>query len=577
MTKRRPILLAVLAVMVALAVGIGSFRFEVNPASVRGPLEKALSRDVGYRVAALGGAAFTAFPWPVLQLSGLELVKGGASAETASIPLVKARINVFSWLAGDPRISALALFEPKISLVSAENMEETEAVGAVIRNFLRQDRRPALTQLRVQSGEVSLDGGRWLAGLAINVSNVAGNDVRLDAAGDYRGQPLRLDAVVSPAPVAAFRPIIWKLSVGDLNAAFTGMLTSPPALEADGQLSVTLGAGALRSRPLSLSRATTDMLDGLTIAGSGRIALPAVQLRQAVIRRGTHSFTGGLDMNLMPAQPRIAATLHAETLDLTDAMGTFLEGDPVESWLAALSGSAPLQAAAVDMRLSVARLDIGALRLENAALSVKFGGSRLEATLSHADISGGSAKARLSAAIVGPELELKCTGQVEQVDLGAVLRRAGSAALSGILTGHWTVDATGQRAEDLVRNAGGRALVALRNGEGVGLDVERFLRRTELPAAPLPDGRSRFQQVDMGFALKSGVATLIDAHVKGPQWLAKVQGSASIAARSLDILARLSFEGAGTAQPREERAIRIFGPWARPEATPAGIPASGRS
>jgi AsmA family len=303
MLKSRRILLLVAAI---LAVGIallGSMRWQISTGSIRPGLERALHRDTGYRIASLGEAAITIFPWPVLQISRLELGKPG-SQETASVPLMKARLNVYSWLKGDPRITALTLFEPRVDLTTLD--DEPEAAATLIWAFLRSDPRPSLTMLRVQGAQVLVRGAPLLRNLAVNITNIAANDVRLRAAGQYRGQPVSVTAVASPGARTLSRSFQWQL---------TAILMSPLSLDAAGKLKVTLGAAALRSRPLSIPLDLAILLDGLSLEGEGRLAFPLLQLGSVTVSRRGLRLDGALDLNLSLSAPRLAATLHATELD----------------------------------------------------------------------------------------------------------------------------------------------------------------------------------------------------------------------------------------------------------------------
>ncbi len=566
MTKRRRLLGAAAALVAGAAAIAGSLRWDIPAEAVRGRLEQALARDTGYKVVSIGSAAFTALPWPVLQVGPLELAKGGNSAEKASIPLVKARINVFSWLTGDPRITAISLFEPHISLASAETMEETEAVATVITNYLRQDRRSSLTSLRIQSGEVRLDGANLLSGLALSVSNVAGNDLRLFATGAYRGQPLDLSAVVSSVPGAGERPLAWDLTVGDLKAGFRGSLVAPPALDADGQFSIVLGAGALRSRPFSFSRDLAMLLDDFSISGTGRVALPQLQLRDAVIQQGGQSVRGAIDFTASPTQPRLLATLHAETLDLSAPVGRVLGALSQELRPDVALRAAWLGAGFADIRFSARRLEIGQLRLEGAALSLKLGGGRSELSVSEARLAGGLVKGRASLAMSGGQFELRTSGQVDQVDIGEILKGRGAApALTGLLSSQWSLDGAGRTLGEIAAGAAGKGHAAIRNGEFAGLDAERFLRRPEAASGPPPDGRSRFQQADAAWRVDAGVATLTESRLRAPLWEARLEGHVSLATRRLDLLARLMLQGPEA--QRTERPLRILGTIDTPDVT----------
>lgn len=562
MTKTKTILVALAGALTLLAVMIGSMRWDLPETWVRERLQAALIRDTGYRITSFGGATFTALPWPVLQISRLEIANGSARAETATVPLAKARLNVFSWLAGEPRLSALTLFEPSLNLHGADRLEETEAVATLIASYLRQGRRPSLTYLRVQSGEVTLDGGRWVNGLTLTVSNVASRDLRLDAAGAYRAQAFRLQVEVAPATRTAARPIAWAFDLGDLAATFRGVLVAPPSLDAEGQISVALGAGALRSRPLSLSREVAALFDGLSIRGEGRLSLPQIQLRSVVFERGETRLRGGIDAVLSTTAPRFSGTLHAESLtidpasaarSLTGIYGRAPEVDVLPRWL---------RAAQADVRLSADRVLIGGVRVLDAAATTKIGGGRLDVSMSEARLGGGTTKGRAAVSEVGDRLEARITLQMTDIDLAAAFGMGLHPLAAGIASGQLSVDLSGRSPGEMFDGASGRGQVAVRNGELAGLDVERFLRRAEVVGEAPPDGRSAFRSLDVTWQMSSGIASLTGAHIRSPLWAGRVEGDIDLKQRKLDLLARFSLER--TTGPGEERALHMNGPLQAP-------------
>ncbi|MGL4240451.1 MAG: AsmA family protein [Beijerinckiaceae bacterium] len=555
------------AALVAGAVAIaGSLRWELPAEPVRERLAIALARDTGYQIVSLGGAAFTAFPWPVLQVTQLQLRKSGGSAETASLPLVKARLNLFSWLANDPKITGLTLFEPRIDLASSESMEETEAVSTVIRNYLRSDHRPALASLKVQSGEVTMDGGRWLSGLSLTVQNVVGNDLRLMATGSYRGQPLRLQTVVSAVGGTALRPISWDLQMGDLAAAFRGNLVAPPALDAEGRISVAFGAGALRSRPWSLSREMAGLMDGLSLRGEGRVALPQLVLREAVIERGAHRLQGALDATLSATGSRLAATLHAEALDVSELFRQMASPAGAVDWARSALWRGWLAASVADVRLSARRLTVGDIQLDHTALSAKLAQQRVEIHVSEARVGAGSVKGRAVLSGAGDQLDVRVSGQVEQVDLATALRRFGAPPATGTLGGQFALDGVGRTAEEIASSASGKGFLSVRGGEIAGIDLDRFVRRPDSQAPP-PTGRTAFQQLDASWRLEGGVIHVADARIRASQWAGHVDGRIALPAGRLDLLARLWLDGQDPR--RDDRLLRIEGTPQLPVFAPA--------
>jgi AsmA protein len=408
---------------------------------------------------------------------------------------------------------------------------------------------------------VTLDGVSWVNGLTLTVSNVASRDLRLDAAGAYRALPFRLQVEVAPATRTAARPIAWAFDLGDLAATFRGVLVAPPSLDAEGQISVALGAGALRSRPLSLSREVATLFDGLSISGEGRLSLPQIQLRSVVFERGETRLRGGIDAVLSTTAPRFSGTLHAESLTIDPAS--------VALSLTGIHGRAPetgvlprwLRSAQADVRLSADRVLIGGVRVLDAAATTKIGG-RLDVSMNEARLGGGTTKGRAAVSEAGDRLEARITLQVTDIDLAAAFGMGLHPLAAGIASGQLSIDLSGRSPGEMFDGASGRGQVAVRNGELAGLDVERFLRRAEAVGDAPPDGRSGFRSLDVTWQMSSGVASLTGAHVRSPLWAGRVEGDIDLKQRKLDLLARFSLER--TTGPGEERALHMNGPLQAP-------------
>ncbi len=554
MTRSRRIAVVVAATVAGIGVLLGSMRWEIAVERVRGSLEMALARDTGFAVRTIGGVAFTALPWPVLQISGLEVARG--ETERGSLPLVKARLNVHSWLTGDPRITALSLFEPQLTLTSGATMDETQAVAAILQNHLRRDGRPALSSLRVVSADVRLDGAPWLSRFGLSLTQISSSNLMLSAAGDYRNQRMRLSATIAPASRSTERQLSWELDVGDVNARFAGMLVAPPSLDAEGRISIALGAGALQSRPMSLSREVAGLLDGLSISGQGRVALPQLTLRDAVITRGDLRIEGGIDLSISAARPRFSGTLHADQLQLTPVMRWLETSAGAGGWMATpLKAPWPV-ALTADARISARRVIAGTAAFEDAAFSLKLSQGRLDASLSEARLRGGLLKGRVTAVETDQTADVRIQAQADQLDVGQALRPFGGN-LAGTATGSIQIEGQGRTPRDLIRAMTGRGQLQMRNADLAGFDIEQALRLPDAQAGPLAAGRLRATSVDAPLRIEGGVLHITEGRARAPLWTALFNTSIDLAEGALRGVGRVSPAGAEGRQ--EPRIIHIDG------------------
>ncbi len=174
-----------LALLVGLAASLGTLRWTIPAGWSEARLQKALMRTTGYRLERLGETQFSALPWPTIHVSGLALSRANEPAERVEASLVKARLNAFSWLVGEPRLVELTLFDPRIDLLPDADAGQSgdAALSAAIIDLLGRDRRHELRALRIERGTLRLGGQPWMTDMTMKLTGGVGADLRLSATG----------------------------------------------------------------------------------------------------------------------------------------------------------------------------------------------------------------------------------------------------------------------------------------------------------------------------------------------------------------------------------------------------------
>jgi AsmA protein len=576
---KTPWAVAALAVGVLL-IGLGSWRWPVPNSIVAAQLQNALDRNTGYAVESFGEASFTALPWPMLQIADLKLRKPSSPHERVDAPLLKARINVASWLFHEPRVVGLTLFDPVIDLVSSEKIDETEALSTAILNFLRRDMRPELRALRVERGMIRLDGQPWMTGLKLGVSNVAASDLRVRAEGEYRGLPVSIAADIAQGASPELRPISWTVSTPVLGARFSGQLFAPRSLDADGAFELAVANGADFARIAGIGAQHGALLDGVKLSGQTRVAWPMILIRQAVIERGQERLEGSVEMSVDARRPALSATLDTKRLDLTalaaPAMAALLT--PGGQWSTAPFGTDWLRAATIDIRMSADRLSVGSAVFEHAALSGQLGAGRMEAIVSDARLKAGSVKGRLSLTASAPDaIELRAQAAFDRMDAAQLLEGLGIGRVRGSASGQMSLEATGRSVDGLLATLAGRSQLSARDGELVGIDLDRMTGRVERAVGGILtlEGRTRFQSAALQMRIAQGVATLTESVVATQATRMPLEGTIQLHRRHFNLVGRL-LTGGDAARPGDIR-LRIEGPWSNPSVMPDLTGRTGRS
>jgi uncharacterized protein involved in outer membrane biogenesis len=563
-SRRAVIALILLAVLAAV---VGMLRWPIPAGWSEARLQKALTRTTGYRVEKLGQTHFSALPWPTIHVSDLVLVRANEPAERVDAGLVKARLNAFSWLTGEPRLVELSLIEPRIDLLpdadAAVGQTGDTALSAAIIDLLGRDRRRELRQLRIERGTLRLGGQPWMTNLSLKLTGGVGADLRLSASGLHLGQPLLVQAEVAPVGARERRPVRATIAAPAFTAGFTGVLYGARSLDGEGQLAVAIIDGSAIARRLALTEAHAPLLDGLSASGNARFAWPAIQIRDARVERGQTRLDGSIEASFQGGRVGLAATLDAPRFDLTSALAPLAAAmaDRNGGWSAEPLARDWLNAGTLDLRLSTGQLAIGATTIENAAVSLQLGGGRMDLMLSDGRLRGGTVKGRLSLAdLPDARLELRLQGSCDRLDIGPIAGLAGLQRARGLASGQASLKATGATVAALVASAEGRMEAAVRDGEVPGFDLDRLATRAE--SASGADRRTRFSSLSLQMQVGDGKVRITDGAIASVAARAAIEGSIGLASRTFDVTLRPA-PTAASPRPSEAR-VKLEGPWSGP-------------
>jgi AsmA protein len=558
---------AAVALLMAVVASLGLIRWPLGDEIVAPRLQQALGAYTGYTVESLGEVSFSALPWPSIQITDLKLRKPAPSQERVEATVLKARINLASWLLGRPRIVALTLFDPVLSLASSENIQDTEALSTTMLNFLSQDRRIDLKGLRVERGTIRLDGAPWMMDLKLAVSNVAGSDVSLRAEGTYRGQPVSIMIDVAQGGSQLLRPVSWRAATPAMTATFSGQLFGPRTLDAEGEFQLAIANGADIARRYNLDPVHAGLLNGLKLQGQTRVTWPFIQIRQAMIERGDERLQGFAELSVDARKPTLSATLDTAKFDATALLAPLVARltDRAGQWSRETISSRWLNAAAIDVRLSAAKLVVGQTTIEQAAASGQIGAGRIELMLNDGRLRGGSLKGRGAlVAESGGRIDFRGQASTERMEAQTLLEAFGLARIKGTASGQIAIEGSGGSVDQIISSLEGRAVLSVRDGEINGVDIDRLAQRIERSAVgTIPmDGRTRFQTITLPMRVMNGAGHVTDGLLATPASRLPLEGAIDLHKRTLDLNGRLL---PGGATPRTgEIKLRLEGPWANP-------------
>ena len=166
---------------------------------------------------------------------------------------------------------------------------------------------------------------------------------------------------------------------------------------------------------------------------------------------------------------------------------------------------------------------------------------------------------------------MRLEAEATDVDLGRTLEDiAGMRRIEGTGTLQVEVSGAGGNVVEIARTLTGTASISAGNGYLAGLDVAQVLQRIERrPLSATSDargGRTAFTDLSGRIAIADGVGTVEEMQLQGKQVRLGMEGSISIAERSLDLAghASLVLPSGKSTTAGVDLPFSVRGPWDTP-------------
>lgn len=537
------------ALAIAALVVMAVAPWTVSSDAMRAATARQLERELGLDLASAGRTTIAFLPAPRVKLEGVtiatpegeELARAGAlRGRIAWGPLLYGQIRLVDASISQARV-VVAIDEDGRSAwddVVAELRRRMDEGGALdIESFGLQDVTITYSDAR--------DGRREVArniDLTLSWPDPRG-PLSANGRGSVRGEvvDLALSGLV-PAEVLEGRrsdidlrlssrlgriALKGAVSTGHDRPWFAGRLTadSRTASELFDWLDVRLPMGPLVG-PLALDGEAT---------GVGRaLSIPSVR-----VSLGTDRLDGALNARLGDGRISVTGTLAADTLDFSRFVAPVLEQtDP-----AAVSRRVPLSLARVtagdlDLRISAASARAERLRLSDLALNVMVQPGRVEASLSRADLAGGTVRGRFALVESERGVELRLESEGTNLDFGILSRDLGSQWVTGRGRFELDVAGAGVSGNDLLGAIDGTLVADVGPGDFVGVDLAEALRRFErqplTATRTLRTGRTPFTSAGVTLVIEDGRGRFVDARFEGARVSGMLEGILSLPERAID-------------------------------------------
>ena len=565
---------------VALVAMIAS-SWLLNRDALRHAVEAQIRAVTGLDLVVKGGTDISVFPGSYVSFHDVGLRGGGAAADPAlSVDVLTANLRLLPLLLQRFEIADVMMLRPRIRVVRDINGDSnwTPFIGTITRTMKPgAENQISFSEIRIQDGILSYED-------PVREINEQLGDIDLSLAWpsisrsfaatgqfDWRGE--RVDGSISVGDFLAalsgdrsgFKA---RLASPPLKLAFDGTLANRTSLMMEG--TTTVDSPSLRSALQWTGQGPPGS------GGFGRFALKAranVVGASVALTNVNVELDGNVAEGVMTyannGRQSLQATLAADALDFTPYISTFrLLASGARDWNRQLFDLNALLATDLDIRLSAARVTVGASKLGHTAIGANLRNGALALSVGEAQIYGGIAKGSFALAQIDSLADVKAQFQFTDVDLQACTSELfGVSKLSGRGNVGMSLAASGSSPFGLAQSLDGTATLTGHDGAIAGFNAEQLLKRLE--RRPLSgtgnfrSGSTPYTNLMVALKFADGVATMEDVHIDGPAHIT-LTGTASVPSREFEMKGTASLASADASTPAFELPFVVQGPWDDP-------------
>lgn len=568
-----------------LALGAALAPWTFSTAALIEEISGQLRASSGLLVAAKGRSTFAFLPRPHIVIEKPTFADPAAALAIEAERLYS-NVRIGSLLTGRLELADIALTRPELA-IDLDRKPMSQA-GAAPRAAATQPQTAEADKAdRARLGVVSIKGGVAhirRSGEETVIDDIdltldwrtVGSAATLSGAFSWRGErPQALLWIAQPGALLRgdSSPVLLRLDSESVRLEAEGAAQAGAKPRFIGSLSAS--SPSLR-QALSLANVSVPLpgpFEGVQLTCKLSAGLRDFSMSDAHFQADDNEFEGQLSLRREGDRPIVHATLASNFVSLKPFIADvppLLGADG--QWSRDVFSLPELEGADVDLRLSAARARLLKLNIDDAALSLMLRGGRLELALADAQAYKGRIKGRATfSANAAGGLDFHANAQVSAVDAGAFAwDAAGREDIAGGLDATVVLDSSGDSVAQVMRELDGRSSLVLTQGEVVGVDFERALRRLDkkplASALDIRSGRTAVERATATVRIAKGLASVEDGAAKGPGFSLAFAGGARIPERSLAFKAQAA-EADASGKPREKGAqiaFELSGPWDDP-------------
>ncbi len=544
--------LAGLVVLGALLTFVGSVAIPINGEGIFSDLRTTISQDFG-SVSKLNGKAELRFlPHPSIEIAALKLSFDNKVSLEA--PRISFNLSIPALIAGRYEPISSTLVSPHVVIPSDLLPNSAEQMAQRFNHVLDHKTQTGASRNESHLDSITIENGVFsfseknstesppstISGTLYFYSNGAR---RLTATGNWRKQDVTLQAEIGANTNNENDDrkvgLVLSTALGSIKLdGATSRLTN--ALYA-GALSVDVSRIDKVSEWLAL-QPPVPFTTSLKIEGKASMTPRLIAVSDAQVHLGAVAMTGGVSLDMSNPRPLVTGTLSAGDMDITSFLTPIWPKQSEQpGWKNSPVDPNVTPDQDLDIRLSAERINLGIVRISNAALSIIARDRNLNITLASSHLFQGSAKGKLSIHPTDQGFSFSSHASFETLDIGqTTLALMDMRKLEGSLSGKFDIESAGQSIDDMMKSLSGRAEFSIANGTLSGVNISTILKRIETrPLSVIRDmrgGKTDFETMRISCHIANGIATIDDSEMLFAPNTMKLSGSVAVGDRQINLL-----------------------------------------
>jgi AsmA protein len=545
------------AVLAVFAIGICMLALSsvlISTDSARESVKNQIRTITGLEPLLRGPVSVSLFPIGAVNFADVVLGDGRTDEPALTAERLTSHLRLWPLLVGRVEISDVALIRPRIAIKFAP--DGSSNWSALLDALARAQKPNAAAADQVSFSEIRIDRGTIVISDATHGFTETLRDAELSLAWPSISQ--------SFAATGHFvwhdKPVEGSMSLSNFLAALTGE-RSGLKFRVAGELLKVAFDGTMSSQPTTKIEGTLAA-DAASLRDvfrwTGQKELPGGGLEHFALKAKTTLVAGTIELSgvnveldgntaegvltyAFDGRRTLQGTLAVDTLNLAPYVSTVrLIATNTRDWDRMPISVDGFTNFDLDVRLSAARVSIGATKLGHTAIQSNLRSGQLDVTIIDAEAFGGDITGSFGVAKSELGVDLKAHMLFKDVDLEACLSELFAMHhLEGKGVLALDIEGAGDSIMGLTRRLNGKTTLTATNGALAGFDVEQLLhqldRRPLSGIGELRGGRTPFDTLTASLKVTNGTATLDAFQIQGPTVRLALGGSASIPGRELDL------------------------------------------